>query len=132
MQKRGIRQNLTSVVEFRYAISGGLNGLIGIATIILVQSLTGNAFLANTSGYIAGFISGYFLHLKITFRRNMHAKNIIGYIFIWLTAFILNLIVLQCTLYLSSNSLYAQFYGIIAFVCYNYIGQRFFLYKTRD
>ena len=83
----------------RYAGSGLINTIVGFIVIFCAMSLGFSPVISNIAGYVVGFMLGFFLSKKFVFRSEGHfVAESIRYLFAFVFAFLINLIVLQTAL----------------------------------
>lgn len=93
----------------RYAISGGLNTLVGFGIIFALMGLGVSAVLANVIGYTVGFIQSFFFSKKFVFRSDgKMASEGLRYLYMFIICFLLNLAVLKTLLAYDVRPLLAQ------------------------
>lgn len=93
----------------RFAISGGLNTLVGFGVIFLLMSAGMHPVLANVLGYTVGFIQSFFFSKKFVFRSNGKlGTEGIRYLYLFIVCFLLNLAALKILLAYEIDPLIAQ------------------------
>lgn len=93
----------------RFAISGGLNTLVGFGVIFLLMSAGMHPVLANVIGYTVGFIQSFFFSKKFVFRSNGKlGTEGIRYLYLFIVCFLLNLAALKILLAYEVDPLIAQ------------------------
>jgi len=93
----------------RFALSGGLNTLVGFGIIFVLMSAGVHPILANIIGYTVGFIQSFFFSKKFVFRSNgkLGAEGL-RYLYLFIACFLLNLAVLKVLLAYEVKPLLAQ------------------------
>lgn len=117
----------------RYAGSGALNTLVGFAVILLLMWLNIAPLIANICGYVVGLTLGFFVSKKYVFRSEGHfSVELVRYIAVFLTCFLLNLGILKISLdVLLINAYLAQLFAAAGYTMTMYLLTRRLVFRPR-
>jgi putative flippase GtrA len=121
-----------SVRLTRYASSGVLNTLVGFSAIFLLMILGASPFIANTGGYLVGFVLGFVVSKKYVFRSNGHfVGESVRYLVAYLICFMLNLLILRLALtFLQWEAVAAQLLAAATYTVTMYVLTQLFVFKV--
>ena len=116
----------------RYAISGGLNTLVGFGIIFLLMGFGVSAVLANIVGYTIGFIQSFFFSKKFVFRSDgKMASEALRYLYLFVICFLLNLAVLKILLAYEVKPLLAQLAAACTYSGFMYVLSAWFVFRPK-
>lgn len=106
----------------RFAISGGLNTLVGFGIIFALMSVGVHPILANIIGYAVGFIQSFFFSKKFVFRSNGKiGEEGLRFLYLFIVCFLLNLAVLKVLLSYEVKPLLAQAVAACTYCGFMYV-----------
>lgn len=115
----------------RFLLVGGSNTIVGLAVIVVAVKVIGmNDIAANAVGYTIGFIWGFALNRRWTFRHSGAPAVAFGrYALVCAVSYALNLIVLASVrAALPSAHILAQLAAVITYSVVAYLGSRYFAF----
>lgn len=123
----------------KFLLVGVLNTLVGAAIMFLLYNLAGCTYWVSSAAiYLIGSVLSYFLNKSFTFQNKGHSWKIV-------TKFVLNILVCYLLAYGIAKPLALQLLagqsrkiqenaammvGLVLFTLFNYVGQRFFVFKS--
>lgn len=132
---------LIDKITIKFIIVGVINTIAGAGVMFLLYNLAGvNYWISSASNYIVGSIASYLLNKYFTFEnREKSIKQMLKFILnislCYLLAYGIAKPLTMMLLASFSQKLQeniAMLVGMGLFVVFNYMGQRFFVFKTTD
>ncbi len=119
---------------FKFCRVGTINTIVSLVVIFVLSELMDIHYvLANVSGYLVGIILGFALHKSMTFQNtSKHTKTqFMQFLIVFLVTYILQLIALVFFVHvLHILNFISQILAIGIYTCLNFLGNRFFTFKT--
>lgn len=128
-------------VTIKFLIVGVINTLVGTAVMFVAYNLIHlNYWISSAANYVIGSIVSYVLNKRFTFQNTDKSPKV-------LLKFILNISICYLLAYgmakplamkllegmsVSVQENVAMLTGMCLFVVFNYVGQRYFAFKTKD
>lgn len=118
---------------FRFSLVGVLNTLVGYGVIFLLLYVGFIAEVANTLGYLVGFVNSYFFNKNWTFKsKNSHKSDFVRFGISVLVAFVAQFICMSVSIRIFEVNVYAaQIIGGIIYVIVGFLLSKFFVFKDR-
>jgi putative flippase GtrA len=118
----------------RYGAAGALNSLLGFCVVVVCLTMLGLSPLAsNGSGFLVGYLSGYALHRRFTFRSAVpHRRGLPTYLIVVAVGYVVNVLVLFLLLDRGISGLLAQALAIAAYVLVTFSMSRTFVYRMEE
>lgn len=113
---------------------GLINTVLGFAVILLCMSGIGMApAAANAAGIAVGYLAGYTLHRRLTFRSDIaHRRGLAAYLAVTVTGYAVNLAVLMGLIAWGTGPVAAQAVAVASYVALTFfLNARFVFRRTR-
>lgn len=139
-----MKERLRSLLDgtaLRFVLVGAVNTLVGSAVMFGLYNLAHCSYwLSSAANYVVGSVLSYFLNKYVTFRNTERSWAQVG-------RFAVNIVVCYAVAYglakPAVNALLsgagealrdnvAMLTGMVLFTALNYVGQRFFAFRTRE
>ena len=123
------------IVLYRYIVVGIANTILSLVLIYgLMFFFNLNPLVSNFIGYFFGFILGYLMNSKWTFKSNgMSNMSILLYLIVILSAYLANIFLVNLLLRVFEiNSYIAQIFGAIIYSLISFIGCKKIAFSERN
>jgi putative flippase GtrA len=120
MKSKKILSNNRMIQILRYASWGLVNTAVGFSVIIIIQFISGRAYLANAMGFAIGGLTGHYIHAKKTFSVLPTKQTFSKYILTFMLGYIINAFFLSI-LIRHFNPFAAQALSVTIYICYSYV-----------
>lgn len=126
-------RTLQIITIFKYLLVGLLNTIVGLAVIYSSMFFWKvDPLLSNVIGYVSGFILGYFLNKKWTFRSQCCDKHsFILYLGVILISYLLNVTMVFFAINLNFSPYCAQLIGMICYTSISYVGCKAIIFNKK-
>jgi len=119
----------------RFVCVGLFRTIVGLSIIFTSYNLLHfNYIISNVAGYGVGFIMGFVLHKKWTFRSDRDwSGEVIPYAVIFGIGYLINLVILLfCVEILKINKNASQLIAVTGFTAFNYLGNSFWTFRPPE
>lgn len=122
-----------SISFIKFLVTGFINTFSSFGLYVLLLKLNCNYIAAIVLSYIFGIILSYLLNTFFVFETKKEIRNMIRFIFSYLSSLILNILITTLLVnYLNIDKIIAQFLAIIICISYNFILQSKWVFKERN
>lgn len=122
-----------SISFIKFLVTGFINTFSSFGLYVLLLKLNCNYIAAIVLSYIFGIILSYLLNTFFVFETKKEIKNMIRFIFSYLSSLILNILITTLLVnYLNIDKIIAQFLATIICISYNFILQSKWVFKERN
>lgn len=114
---------------WRFLVWGSFNTLVGLAAILLLQVLTGKAYLSNALGFAITGLMGYKIHSTRTFQAKQSVKGLKLYFMVLAFGYVLNVACLRLFMgFLTPFA--AQLAAVFIYVSFSFVMNRKYVFKS--
>lgn len=122
-----------SISFIKFLVTGFINTFSSFGLYVLLLKLNCNYIAAIVLSYIFGIILSYLLNTFFVFETKKEIKNMIRFIFSYLSSLILNILITTLLVnYLNIDKIIAQLLATIICISYNFILQSKWVFKERN
>ncbi|ERK52099.1 GtrA family protein [Leptotrichia sp. oral taxon 879] len=119
-----------SISFIKFLITGFINTFSSFGLYVLLLKLNCNYIIAIILSYIFGIILSYLLNTFFVFKAKKEVRNMIKFIFSYLSSLIINILVtILLVNYLKIDKIIAQLIATIICIGYNFILQSKWVFK---
>lgn len=119
-----------SISFIKFLITGFINTFSSFGLYVLLLKLNCNYIIAIILSYIFGIILSYLLNTFFVFKAKKEVRNMIKFIFSYLSSLIINILVtILLVNYLKIDKIVAQLIATVICIGYNFILQSKWVFK---
>lgn len=121
------------MLVMRYLAAGLVNSLFGFAVITVCMNVLGwSPMAANAAGFLCGYLTGYLLHHRYSFRSDApHQVALMSYLLVICIGYGVNAAVLFGLLRLGVHEVLSQALAVSAYVVVTFCLSRAYVYRRR-
>jgi gtrA family protein len=119
-----------SISFVKFLITGFINTFSSFGLYVLLLKLNCNYIVAIILSYIFGIVLSYFLNTFFVFNVKKEVRNMVKFVFSYLTSLILNILITYFLVnFFGLNKVFSQLIAIVICIGYNFIIQSKWVFK---